>query len=930
MRLKVLLATIMMLAVLMSPSVIGEDSDGYHLVITYVDKEYGVGDDVDVTVHVFDKAQYVSVDNVTLMVGAMFDLREEELTEAGVGLWTGTFTIAEGDLASIGSFDYVVMTAEAVVESVSVESTLAMLMIPRAVEDPETLAISTSMNPSGIYMGPGEQKTITWEIRYQGDLVDATTMTSIVYEGSNQNEFTPTKSSTGIYTYEYTMPNGPRSVDVMLDLTASYDAGSTTVMGSADVSLYLNFLHVWAKKAAVSATTASFDLFVSNITGAPVEAAAITLDFNYQDDEWAPQQGSTSGTTDADGRAVIDLTYNDLGDEATEVEIRGKVIGQGKEQAIGFTMRVRAPSGYSPEPLPLGLDIIPEKDTADFDKAVNYPATAYYDGEPHGSSTVYWYAYTSHAVLTKGTENTNAAGDFSVDFRTPDKGTMDRSLLTTHFDAPVEDGDTYYYDDTEIMGITSISTLEEPDNPYDTLSQFKDSAVDVSVGKLEKNKDIPVTVTYSGADEYWKVIVMVGIDPTPSNMGLVPTWTYWSASIWEGAYGDICEYSGGKFNIDIFLPENLPNKDFYVGAVALSPEAMSSSVVDNWADYIKTNYVSADIGQSGSSGGGDGDGLMDRLMDEFLFGLALLYWIFILIIIVILGVVIGLMTTRKKGTKEIDEPGLEPTAEGPTFEGGPGAASMPMPASAYDEMQPVAGQAEYGAPPPVAPAQPEYIDPAAPPAADPYAAPAAYDAQQPAPVSEYGAPLPAAAPVQQEYAAPPPPVTPAQPEYAAPPPPVTPAQPEYAAPPPAMAPAQPEYAAPPPPVAPAQPEYAAPPPAMAPSQPEYQAPPPAMAPSQPEYQAPPPVAQPAPPQVPPQVTPEVPPQVPPPAPEAPPPAAPPVAAPPAAAPAAAAPAADPSATMTIRCQKCQTTLTIPRKRPIKVTCPNCGASGVLR
>ena len=889
MRLKALLATILMLAVLFTPLALAEDTDAYHMVITYTDMEYGVGDDVAITVHVFDKAQYVSVDYVNMTVGSFTDTRDVELNEDGTGRWTGTFTIQEGDIGDIGLYRHVPISAEADVNGSIVEDVEQSILIPVAEVVPEILFISTSLTPPSVYTGPGETKTITWEIRYDDQLVDPTTIEGswYVHSGSSTESFDPVKSSTGVYTYEYTMPNGPKSMQVAINLDATYDTGTDTVEGESNMNLFLNYLHVWAEKGSVSATTASFDLYVSNMIGMAVEAASITIDYSYEGDDGNTIEKDTTGTTDADGRASIDIQFNDLGDQASEVDIEGRVVGQGKEQALEFELRIRLEVDEPPDPVPNGLDVISGKDMFDFDKDVNLPATAYFDGDIHASSTVYWYAYTQHSVLNKGEKNTKVDGTFSVDFRTPDKGTLDPAPLITHYQTPIEDG-AYYHDDTEILMVTSITDMVEPDNPYDTLRQFKDSAVKVSVDKLEKGKDIPVTVTYNRADEEWVVAVIVGNDPNPGNLGLVPSWTYWSTSLMTGAYGDMCDYDGSKWTTSIFLPENLPNKDFYVGGLCVNPNLFLSSIVSgNLAtDYIKTNYVDGlEIGQSGSSGGNGGDSIFDRLMEEFLFGIPLLYWIFILVIIVILGIVVGLMTTRKREPRELEDQGLEPTGEGPTFEGGLGAAVMPMPEASYDQMQPVAAQADYGAPAPVAPAQLEYAAPV-----DPYYGAAAYETQQPAPAPapypDYGAPLPPAVAPAPEYAAPPPP------EYAAPPP------PGYAAPPPPVAPAQPEYAAP-----------AVPPPATAPLAPPYAeappvAPPPAAAP---------PAPAPFPPQVPPP-TPEVPSQAP----------------PPAAAPAPAAPAAAASATMTIRCQKCQTTLTIPRKRPIKVTCPNCGASGVLR
>jgi len=924
MRLRALLATIMMLAVLLSPTIFAEDTDAYHLVITYTDLEYSIGDDVDVIVHVFEKGNYVGVDNVSMMIYRDVGLpKVVELAEGATGKWAGTFTIEAEDVSDTFLGKYLSLFAEAEVEESIVEDAYGSIIMPADGE--AILVITHSLNPPSVYMGPGEAKTITWEFRYNGDLVDATTMTGTIFEGSSDRSFDPTRSSTGVYTYDYTMPNGPRSMDVDLDLEVTYVTGSTTVEGDSDVNLYLNFFHVWAKKGSVSATTASFDLFVSNATGVSVEAAAITIDYDYMDDDFNNVEKSTNGTTDADGRATMDLPYNALGDTETDVHITGKVTGQGKEQALEFDLRVRAGGDEPPDPRDTDLDVIPQKEMFEFNKNVNLPATAYFDGEPLSSNTIYWYAYTQHAVLNKGEETTNVAGDLSVDFRTPNEGTMSSTSLFTHYDAPIEDGGVLYYEDTEFGIVTPFAGTDEPDSPYDALRQYRDTAVKVEVGKLEKKKDIPVTITYNKADKEWMVAVMVGNDPTPGNMGLVPGWTYWTTSMWTGAYGDMCSYDGSKWETNIFIPENLPNKDFYVGGLCVNQNfLLSSAMSGNIADYIKTNYVEGlDIGQSGSSGGDGGDSLLDRLMEEFLFGIPLLYWIFILIIIVVLGMVVGIMSTRKKAPKKMAEPGPEPTADGPAFAGGPGAAQMPMPDASYDEMQPVTAQADYDAPAPLAPAQPDYGAATAGVAVGAAAGAAAYETQQPPPAPEYAAP-------------PPPGVAPAPgtaPKYAAPAPG---AAPEYAAPPPlGTAPATtpgaaPEYAAPPPPMAPAQPEYAAP---VAPSMeaPVAAPAPPAQQPvAAPPMAAPPAAPAPMAPAVPPP-TPEVPPPVAP-APVAPPaPAVPPAAAAPAAAaPAATAPAADAGATMTIRCQKCQTTLTIPRKRPIKVTCPSCGASGVLR
>ncbi len=891
-----------MLTVLLSPAtaVLGDD-DGYYMVITYGAGSYEIGDSVDVTVHVFDKAAYTdTIDNVTLEVGDQF--REIDLTMGETGRWQGSFEILEEDSEeNFFGESYVLLDATGLVDETFVESAFSFLSLASAATDMKFLAINSVLEPPSVYMEPGETKTVTWRIYYDGTLVEPTSFELWLDEGGSEVEVDPARESTGVYSYEYTMPSGPRSSAVSLEFDVEYVDGTDTVYGNNQVYLYMNFLHVWAKKVAVSATTASFDLYVSNGTGGPVEAAAINLDYSYYDDEYDYIQKTAIGTTDADGKAGIDLPYNDLGNLEEAVDIEGKVTGQSFEQGLVFTLQVRIVDDSEPdEPDEIGFDVIQHKDTFGFDKDVNLPSTAYFDGEAHGSGTIYWYAHTLNAVLNKGSTQSSVQGDFSVDFRTPSKGENDPDSIMTHYETPIDEGGTdTFYEDTEYGFISSMSDPDFlPDNPWDALEMFRDADVKVSHNKLEKSKDVPVTVQYSGANEDWQCMIMLGNDPKPSNMALVPAWTYWTESLTMGMYADMGDLDGNRWQASVFVPDNLPNKDYFIVGWVINQNELMANVfslsISDYKDWVKTNYVAGiEVGESGSSGGEGGDSVLDNLMDTLILGIPLLYWIFIIIILAIVGVAIARVAKGRGAAKAVGEPTLKPS-DGPQFEQEYGAAQMPMPDATYDQMQPVPGQAEHAvpmaepayAPPPAA--EPAYAPlPAAEPAyAPPPAAEPAY-APPAAPQPEAGAPGVAGAAmagyaVQQQAEVPPP-----QPEYQAP-----------VAPPPAPGPVEQPPMAPPPAAVPPQPQpgYAPPPPAAAPEVP----------PLAPAPMAPPPAA------VPPPAA------APPPAPAAPPPVA------------APAPVADPSATMTIRCQKCQTNLTIPRKRPIKVTCPNCGASGVLR
>jgi hypothetical protein len=884
----------MVLFVLVAPAVAAQngwntDEDSYFMAITYEDLEYDINDEIVITVHVFEAGEYVQVDNVSLTVGFFMGTpRDVVLTEGAPGRWSAATTIQEDDLY----MEMLYLTAMAEMSSTIVEETSAYLLVG-ALEVEEYLSIKLTLDPPGSQMGPGETKTITWEVRRDGQLTDPTMVSLEMEEGDNFSNVDPDRLSTGVYRYAYTMPSGPRSMQVRFDFNVELDTGTETIEGSSDISLFLTYFHVWAQKVGTSATTASFELYISNGTGAPVEAAAIDLNYEYYDDtmDWIGK--NTNGTTDADGKATVDFAYNDLGDDEYEVEISGKVTAQGKEQQLRFELQAKArPDDAPDEPEDEGLDVITGKDIFGFDKTVNLPATAYFDGETTDAASIFWYVSTPHAVINKGTTTTNVDGAFSIDFRTPAQGTGFYTEIMGHFETPVEDlGTTYYYDD-EFMAATTLEDLMEPDSFLDAMSMFRDKSVDVKVGKIQKGTDVPVTVSWSGASDEWLCAVLVGNSKTPGNLGLVPEWTYWSENFMDGLYGEVCSYENGKFRGDIFIPQNVPNKDFFVAVILVDQSALSAGSITSFDQYVKSNYVAGlDVGQTGSSDDDEGgEGITGWLLDNELLSIPFLYWIVILAVLVAAAVMGGILIRRRGETKAVEQPAAgAPVTDGPHFDGGLGPAQMPMPAAAYDQMQPVPGQAEYHPPEAPVPGQPEYAAPAPQPQ---YEVPAAQpEYEVPAAQPEYTAPGGLAPQPEQPVAAPV-----AQPDYAAPAP-----QPEPAVPAPEP---QPAYGVPAAPPA-AEPTPTAPEPAVPPM---------------------------APPMAPPAAVPTPEPVTP--APPAPAPAAPvvPAAAAPAPAPApgAPAPAADPDATMTIRCQKCQTTLTIPRKRPIKVTCPNCGVSGVLR
>jgi DNA-directed RNA polymerase subunit RPC12/RpoP len=834
----------------------GED-DAIYAAITYPAGSYDVGSKVDITVHVWDAGKYTTVDGVEVNVGFDFyNPHKVPMAEQATGRWKGNFTILQADIQTGSSsidMRYVPISAQVIKGGTTVEFPFSSLDL--ATKATDRLTVKAAMGPASSYGTPGETRTLTWLVRLGTTLVDAAPATLQV----DGTPATPAKVATGTYRYTYTFPSGTHSSSADIDFRAEYmTADNRTLEAQKSTSLYLNFLHVWAKRTVtVTAAGATFDLYVSNWTGRPVAGATINLAYSYDDDDSNQIEKNLTASTDSNGVARVELVYNDLGLEEYKVEVSGNVSGQGKVQDLEFSLFVRTQDLNAPSPPAAeGFDVQSSKvPLFKFDKAVQYTATAYWNAAPMPTAKVYYYIHSSNAVLAASELSTGATGALAVDFTTPQKGAASVESVYAHFETGINDSvQTQYYthDDVFMVSNIDLTGMQFSENIASVLNSYHDDSVKIKVATLKKGEPVAVTVSASGVED-WQCMVIVGNDPNPASLGFVPEWTYWTRGVANGLYSDTTEYKDGKWQGAMFIPTNLPDKNFFVFGGVFNNNIDNTQITD-LKDVIKINRVDGlEVGSSGGGGGGGGGGGLGGLLDTKVLGIPLLLFIIIIIVIIVAGVAAGIVISRSKRAKPAPEAPGEPVAAAPAEEG-PRFASGPGPAAPMPGYQP----------------QPQYMPQGEPPAV--------YAPQQP----QY--------PAQPQYAPQPSQQPQPQPQYAPQP------QAQYA-PPPAPAPQQPQYA---------------PAPQPQPQQQQW-VPPPAPAPQQPQY-APQPAPQPA-------ARPTAPQQ---------PPAAPPR---PAAAPAAAAPAAAAgtvSEMMTIKCQRCGTKLSIPRKRPIKVTCPNCGASGVLK
>jgi hypothetical protein len=625
-----------------------------------------------------------------------------------------------------------------------------------------------------MYVGNGESRTIVWECRYGGSLVDCD-IDLAIYSGMGYDEYTPDRVSTGVYRYTYTHPaDSNESTYVVFNLDAAHTADDGRVSEDFDYHvIYHNTMIIWAKSVKYTETGATFDLYVSHMDGKPAGGSFVEVEVDYsKENETWWDEDIYNATTDIDGVARLEIVYDDMAEDEYYVEIEGTVTWREITQEVAFNFVTRDPPDEGPwEPPEYGLHVEPERTNFDFDKSYTYQATAYLTGEVLMEEPVYCYLVTDHDVVAHTNTTTGADGKLSFDFSTPKKGQDDYVSGDAGFKCR-DEGSIYspYQTERSWFSIGQMDLDEEDGSFMEAMEGYRTDELSLETDKVEKGKSIGVRYNHPDVGETWDGVIILGNDPNPKEPGRMPLWTFWSSTNNKGSspyngggfYYEQCERKDGQWRCTIMIPENMPDDGYFLWAYTYR--------TDTWdfnRENMKTNLVSLKVGEAANSDTDD-DGP----------GIAGLSWPMLMaIVVLVIIILVGVVMMRRRKTEEAPPVGLAPSGLPPaevsqeTPSGWhpqePPAQVPPPPEQAY---QPPPEQAYQ--PPPEQVYQPPPEQAYQPPPEQAYQPPPE-QAYQPPPEQAYQPPPEQAyqPPPEQAYQPPPEQAYQPPPEQAAPPPP---------------------------------------------------------------------------------------------------------------------------------------------------------------
>ena len=650
-----LLVVLALIGVLI-PSASASD-DSMKVIVVVEDKTYVEGDTVNIEVHVFDKGEYVTADEVNVSVG-YWPATYVTVTETSTGIYEGTYTVKSTD-----TYISISATAE---KGTDTDSDSAYISIG----EEKGLSVSIKLDdPSDYYAQPGDAVEMTITVREDDTNVNADTFDLTV----NDEALTHTNPSTGVYKATYNI-DPDLTEGKSFSIHAEAEKGDKS--GSTSASFYVLFYYVWYHKISTTNTSASFEVCVSDPDGKAVSGANVNISYDDDGSSWTPDK-TEQKTTDSAGKASFSISYT-----TSYLSIDGTASAAGKTQEFSGSLSI---SAAPDEPEPEGFDVLYTGESKMYSEGdtVTKEYTAYNDGAVWANKDIYYYitkgSYPASSIIKHGKVTTGSNGKFTITFTAPGES-------------------AYIYFETGTPKTTEYSYDKDDNLVYDTDSDyvfvtsgewsFSDSSVSITVDKLKVGGKTKVTVKASNvpSDTTLMAFWAVGkIDTIWGLWGFVPDWQCWN---------------GGGFGLNM-VPLTKTDGE-YVGYIVLPefmPEDSDYTVFAGWGSgtEVHINHLSLKPGESATTEAEKG------FFEQELAGIPLLYWLIIIVVIVVIIVIAVVALKRKKKA---------PVPPSPPQPGQPPMPPMP-PQTPQPPQQPPASPPQ---PPQQPQAQPAPIpEPTAPP-----------------------------------------------------------------------------------------------------------------------------------------------------------------------------------------------------------------------
>jgi Tfp pilus assembly protein PilZ len=517
---------------------VSADEDSIAVFLFIEDKEnYALGDTVTITVHIFDKGDYLTTpDTVTVTVNATKNI---PMSQKSDGIYEGTYKLNQSDAIFTFGDWHLYFNANAS-KNLNWDTARESLIVPG--QDPDTPELSVWIevdDPKDRTPRPGDDVELTITVKEDGTKVDAQGLNISTPGGITE----ATRTGTGVYTFTYKVPsNKVRNEIISIGAEVNYNGQ----VAFDYISLPLDFLNVWMHNSNFGKTHADFEIWVADLDGRAVVGAVVFLS--------APKSGS-SATTNKEGKAVFSLDY--LEPTTGIVELVGEVSAPSEDtQTFSYSFIVGdIENGFITTPGE--FEVFPASGDRRGEPGDQFTVEyeAYNDTKLWTNKSVHYYTvfresyYSSEGlIIDYGTKTTNANGRFEITFTAPNQ----EGFILVYFKSAVEpstkpSNDNYRYKETTD---TAYIMVEEEITGTGVTDELN-----VNIGELILGGEIDVTATMAGssglrAKVFWEL--------SDDN------WTWLSGQ----DYSYLTE-SDNKFTGSVYIPEFLPQDQNYIIGVRL-------------------------------------------------------------------------------------------------------------------------------------------------------------------------------------------------------------------------------------------------------------------------------------------------------------------------------------------------------------------------
>jgi hypothetical protein len=615
------------------------ERDSLKVIILAENAEYKTGDNISLEVQVFDSAQLVEADVISVYVRTHSSRDEKEIAveQTSTGKYKGSYEVQDEDY-----YLWFSAYAESGTDSDYAEFNAQIF------EERLELDIHFS-HQSQAYLWPGQSVTATLTTNYRNEPVDVDEFTYIQMVGEDDTliELSEERVSEGVYKVFITIDNVLENTEYELRARALY----ANAQDQASAQITINVLTVWYHLETMAGHTATFSLGVADQKGKAVENAKVTI---FQSPELMEY-------TDENGLALFSVTGVSNGRT-----IKGQAeYGELVQSFSGYIYPEDEPEDEGPSHQ--GFDVVYDGDNFIYSSGskITRSYRAYNHSIPISNHEIYYYITQedndfnvfsalmdydgewgyggTSKIIKTGSVSTNLLGEFSISFTAP----KSHGLVSIYFETGtyMEYQSKYDYDDNLAYYGTSDYVFVNKGDMWNADSVSIHSDPLVVGGKTHVT--VKTTQSPSDNDELFAVWMPGNADGPQNFVEQDNEWTSWV----DGAEVIFLKETSNanEFEGDTVIPEFLPEDGDYT---------LAAGTLDGDSGYPAVSHATLKEGESAGSPN------MDILVLILLGGA-------VLVILIILG--FGTFTEKDKKKESSQYPG----SQIPPGEGGWGSSNPP-------------------------------------------------------------------------------------------------------------------------------------------------------------------------------------------------------------------------------------------------------------